>query len=185
MFFKKFYLLFMYMKRVYCWLLAVMMIMCPFFSLVSAVDSDPFVLIPEAKDPNYWTEKVDKLTNPNTDAGKKFWNAYNVFAGQYTGKKNSEVQCDIGSMLSSGIVTRDTILCLLIRIVKFVANMALIVWSAMIIYAGYLYTISALSGTSVDETSQANEAIKNAAIGIVIVTFSYAIQRIVTQAFLS
>lgn len=50
-----------------------------------------------------------------------------MFAGQYTGKKNSEVQCDIGAMLSSGIVTRDTILCLLIRIVKFVANMALIV----------------------------------------------------------
>lgn len=55
----------------------------------------------------------------------------------------------------------------------------------MIIYAGYLYTISALSGTSVDETSQANDAIKNAAIGVVIVTFSYAIQRIVTQAFLT
>jgi hypothetical protein len=63
--------------------------------------------------------------------------------------------------------------------------MALIVWSAMIIYAGYLYTITAMSGVSVDETGKANDAIKNAALGIVIVVFSYAIQRIVTQAFLS
>lgn len=55
----------------------------------------------------------------------------------------------------------------------------------MIIYAGYLYTVSALSATSVDKTSEANDAVKNAAIGIVIVVFSYAIQRIVTQAFLS
>ena len=88
-------------------------------------------------------------------------------------------------MLSSGIVTRDTILCLLVRVVKFIANMALIVGSAMIIYAGYLYTISAISGSSMDDTSQANDAVKNAIIGIVIVTFSYAIQRIVTQAFLT
>gem|GEM_PF-5120984 len=55
----------------------------------------------------------------------------------------------------------------------------------MIIFAGYLYTISALSGTSADKTSEANDAIKNAIIGIVIVVFSYAIQRIVTQAFLT
>jgi len=100
-------------------------------------------------------------------------------------ESSAEFGCDLGAMLSSGIVTWDTILCLLIRIVKFVANMSLIVGSAMIIYAGYLYTISALSGTSVDESSKANEAIKNAAIGVVIVTFSYAIQRIVTEAFLS
>lgn len=63
--------------------------------------------------------------------------------------------------------------------------MALVVWAAMIIYAWYLYTITAITGSSVDETSQANDAIKNAAIGITIVIFSYAIQRIVTQAFLS
>ena len=88
-------------------------------------------------------------------------------------------------MLSSGIVTRDTILCLVVRLVKFIANMALIVGSLMIIYAGYLYVTTALSGSSADSTSKANEAVKDAMIGVTIVVFSYAIQRIVTQAFLS
>jgi hypothetical protein len=152
----------------------------------AADPKDPFVLIPEAKTP--YAGDVDKLTNPNTAEWKKFWNAYNTIAEKYLKKDETTKEtltCDLGAMLSSGIVTWDTILCLLIRIVKFIANMALVVGSAMIIYAGYLYTISALSATSVDKTSEANDAVKNAAIGIVIVVFSYAIQRIVTQAFLS
>jgi len=80
------------------------------------------------------------------------------------------------------VVTRDTILLMLIQVVKFIANMALVVGAAMIIYAGYIYVMAVYAG---DNTSKANEAIKDAALGIVIVIFSYAIQRIVTQAFLS
>lgn len=174
------------MRRVCIGLIALLIGSLSFFSMASAVDKDPFILIPEAKD-EWYTSKVDQLTDPNTNAGKEFRNAYNKFGDEYMDSKESSAEfgCDLWAMLSSGIVTWDTIICLLIRIVKFVANMALIVGSAMIIYAGYLYTISALSGTSVDETSKANEAIKNAALGVVIVTFSYAIQRIVTEAFLS
>lgn len=71
---------------------------------------------------------------------------------------------------------------MLIQVVRFVANMALVVGSAMVIYAGYLYVMSVYAG---DQTSKANEAVKDAAIGIVIVIFSYAIQKIVSQAFLS
>lgn len=153
------------------------------FSLAWAADSSPFVLIPEAKD-NYGTT-VDNLTDITKAEGKKFRNAYNTKADGYIGKKDSETQCDLWSMLGSGIVTWDTILCLLIRIVKFVANMWLVVGAGTIIYAWYLYAISALSGTSVDDTSKANDAIKSVAIGIVIITFSYAIQRIVSQAFLT
>jgi hypothetical protein len=88
-------------------------------------------------------------------------------------------------MLSSGVVTRDTLLCLIVRLVKFITNMALVVGSAMIIYAGYLYVVAAISGGSVDDTSKAQEAVKDAMIGVVIVVFSYALQRIVTQAFLN
>lgn len=66
--------------------------------------------------------------------------------------------------------------------VKFIANGALIVGAAMVVYAGYLYVSSVYAG---DQSGKANDAIKNAVIGIVIVIFSYAIQRIVTQAFLT
>jgi hypothetical protein len=174
------------MKRFLLGLSASILLWLSFLSSTFAAVQDPFVLIPEAKDEEFY-ENVDKLTDPNTDEGKEFRNAYNSIWDEYATSDDSSPQfwCDLGAMLSSGIVTWDTILCLLVRIVKFVANMALIVGSAMIIYAGYLYTITAMSGVSVDETWKANDAIRNAAIGIVIVVFSYAIQRIVTQAFLS
>ncbi len=168
---------------VVCFVLSLMSVVFSNSVFATNSESDPFVLIPKAKE-KYWTD-VDKLTDPNKT--KKFWNDYNTKADAYMADNVSSWRygCDLGAMLSSGIVSRDTILCLLIRVVKFVANMALVVWSAMIIYAGYLYWVTARSGSSVDETGKANDAIKNAIIGICIVIFSYAIQRIVTQAFLS
>ena len=51
----------------------------------------------------------------------------------------------------------------------------------MIIYAGYLYVASVFAG---DSTGKANSAIKYAFIGITVVIFSYAIVRIVINAFL-
>lgn len=150
---------------------------------VYAVSDDPFVLIPAAKD-TYETT-VDKLTTPTKE--KKFRKDYNAYGDKLA---NDDVTakrfwCDLGAMLSSGVVTRDTLLCLIVRLVKFITNMALVVGSAMIIYAGYLYVVAAISGGSVDDTSKAQEAVKDAMIGVVIVVFSYAIQRIVTQAFLN
>lgn len=49
---------------------------------------DPFVLIPKAKTESYGQD-VDKLTNPNTPEGKKFWNAYNTTAKKYLEKDES------------------------------------------------------------------------------------------------
>lgn len=141
----------------------------------AANSDDPFVLIPEAESKENAANTVDLLANPAGD-GKRFWKAYNAYGDMFTEEK------DLGGSLASGVVTRDTILLMLIQVVKFIANMALVVGAAMIIYAGYIYVMSVYAG---DNTTKANEAIKDAAIGVVIVVFSYAIQRIVTQAFLS
>ena len=179
------------MKLLLWWLMIFFCLWLTVFH-VNAADQakeDPFVLIPKAQT-TWFADDVDNLTNLKAKESKTFRKSYNDTADEYLNanpknKSSTRLWCDLWSMLASGIITRDTILCFLIRVVKFVANMALVVWSAMIIYAWYLYTITAITGSSVDETSQANDAIKNAAIGIVVVIFSYAIQRIVTQAFLT
>lgn len=176
------------MKLFLWWLMVLFCLWLTIFH-VNATDAskeNPFVLIPKAQTP-WYAKDVDNLTDLKAKESKTFRKTYNDTADKYLNANvsSSRLWCDLWSMLSSWIITRDTILCFLIRVVKFVANMALVVWAAMIIYAWYLYTITAITGSSVDETSQANDAIKNAAIGITIVIFSYAIQRIVTQAFLS
>lgn len=78
-------------------------------------------------------------------------------------------------------MNRDTIFLFLAQIVRVLSNMALVIGSAMIIYAGYLYISSVYTG---DNAAKANEAIKRAIIGIIVVIFSYAIIRILVSAFL-
>lgn len=109
---------------------------------------------------------------------KDFWKEYNKYWETYAWQKEKD---GLWKMLASGIVTWDTILILLTRVIKFIANAALVFGSAMFIYAWYLYVASALAW---DHTWKANDAIKNAVIWVVIVIFSYAIQKIVVQWFL-
>lgn len=143
-------------------------------TLVSAWNADDsFVLIPEAKN-DWWVQDVQNLQKIKKD--KDFWTDYNTAWDNYAWDK------DVGSQMASWIITRDTILLLVVRIVKFVSNAALVVGSLMVIYAWYLYVMSAIAW---DQTSQANEAIKDAIIGIVVVIFSYAIQKLVIEAFLA
>lgn len=133
---------------------------------------DSFVLIPEADDDGRVEDVKDlQVLKPDKD----FWTDYNKYWDWYAKDKN------LGSQIASWVVTRDTILLLVTSIVKFVSNAALVVWSLMVIYAWYLYIMSAIAW---DQTSKANEAIKDAVIWIVLVIFSYAIQAFVIQAFL-
>ena len=142
-----------------------------FFALVPvfAADSkDVLVIIPEAEED--FGKKVEEL-------GKQEWGD---FFDKYDAAAK-DLEGDVGAQIGSGIMNRNTIIALLGNIVKFVANAALIVGAAMVIYAWYLYVASAFSG---DHTWKANDAIKYAVMGIVVVIFSYAILRFAIQAFL-
>lgn len=155
------------------WWLLVWVLSFSVFPVVVAWNADDsFVLIPEAENDS-WVEDVKDLQTLKPD--KDFWTDYNKYWNKYAKDK------DLWTQIASWVVTRDTIMLLVTRIVKFVSNAALVVWSLMVIYAGYLYILSAISG---DQAGKANEAIKDAVIGIVLVIFSYAIQAFVIEAFL-
>lgn len=159
------------MKKITCIMLVLLALWQTMFVSAQNGADDPFVLIPEAKD--------------SQTAGNDAWNLWNKWAsGEFRELYNESAEWmndDVWWQLASGIMNRDTILLILGRVVTFLANGALVVWSWMIIYAWYLYVLSVFAG---DYTSQANEAIKWAIIGIVIVIFAYAILRLVIHAFL-
>jgi hypothetical protein len=129
-----------------------------------------FNIIPEAK--SSYPDAVDRLWDPKKWG---FWNVYQYFWESFD-KKN-----DVGSSFASGIFTWDTILLFVIRIGNRVANVALVAGAACVIYAGYLYVLSAFS---VDKTTDANDAIKYAAIGILVIMMSYGFMRILIAMFL-
>lgn len=162
--------MFIEMKKVLSVLLVMMYLGLSFVPFISLAVDDPFVLIPKAKDEHYG-DAVKELWNV-TEAGK-FWGKYDT--------KAKEMKKDLGAQMGSGIMNRDTILSLLGRVVIFIANTALVVGAAMVIYAGYLYASHIFSWA---DASSANNAIKYAIIGIVVVIFSYTILRLVIHAFL-
>ncbi len=144
---------------------------------VHAADPGSFEIFPKASSVNeagnnIYGQYVEELgKNKKAD----FWKVYNDRADEFSNSK------DIWSQFASWIMNRDTIFLFLAQIVRVLSNMALVIGSAMIIYAGYLYISSVYTG---DNAAKANEAIKRAIIGIIVVIFSYAIIRILVSAFL-
>ncbi len=156
------------MKKISKFFLVWIYLALSFIPLLSVAQDDPFVLIPKWKG---YQKEVVELGKPK-NSGSSSWRT----------KYNEEADgMELWDQLWSGIMNRNTILMLLNKIVIFIANSALVVGAAMVIYAWYLYTSHVFSWA---DASTANNAIKYAIIGIVVVIFSYTILRFVLHAFL-
>lgn len=137
-----------------------------FTPVVFAVENN-FEIIPESK------------TNVSTDveevgkAGGHVRDTLNQKAKKYEGSG------DVGAQFASGAFTWNTILNYVVYLVRFISQIALVIGAFMIIRAGYKYAAAAFTGKPAG-----SEDIKNAIIGILIVVFSYAIIKILTEAFL-
>lgn len=106
------------------------------------------------------------------------WDEYNKAANDLQATK------DLWAQMASGIFTRDTLLDYLAYLIKFLSEVGIFVWACFIVYAGYLYATSIFNSDS-GATSKGNTAIKNAIIWVLVITFSYAIMKAITAAFLT
>ena len=77
-------------------------------------------------------------------------------------------------------MTWDTLLDYAAYLVRFLSQVGLFIGAVMIIWAGYQYATAVFSGSA-----PSNDPIKNAIVGILVITFSYALIRIATRMFLS
>jgi hypothetical protein len=84
--------------------------------------------------------------------------------------------------MASWIMTRDTLLDYMVYLVKFLSQLWLLFWASMIIYAWYIYASSIFRWW---DASKWKTAISRAIIWVVIITFSYAIMKLLTSAFLT
>lgn len=159
-----------------------------FWSLVGAVETE-FELIPDVTDKQAEEERkdaVELLSKPweKWIVSDNFAEIYNQKAKSFddTDKKGKIKECSgLWAQLASGIMNRDTILCIAAQVVRFITNMAMVVWAAMIIYAGYMYATAVFNWGN---AAKWWEAIKRAIVGIVVVIFSYAILNLLINAFL-
>lgn len=135
--------------------------------------NNSFQIIPESKNVKSGTEAVKELTNLQWD--KNFRNEYN--------KKAEENKNDLGQQIQTGIFSRNSILDIGVYILRFVMQIALVIGAAMIIKSGYTYALAAMWAQ--DKPEEVSKPIKNALIGLFIISISYTIIQLLQMAFLN
>ncbi len=138
----------------------------PFFSLTSIfADNNDWTIIPKGSG------------NKAGTISKKIWNkAWQVWK---TYKKESK-NISVWNAFASGVFSWDTIFKFLKHIAKVLSEIWLVIWAAMIIYAGYKYASGVFTW---DASKWWKDAIKWAIYGILIIIFSYAIMKILLAMF--
>lgn len=123
-------------------------------------------IIPEAKNPQeLWTvvECVGGIGGPECQKWD-LWDRYN----------KEEKKIDIWGWIASGLFSWDKLLEYLSYIIKFASQLGILIGTFMIIFTGYKYVMAAFWWKS----NPGAWKIKDAIIGILIITFSYAIMRV-------
>ncbi len=173
------------MKKLFIMIPILLSIVSISFAQGWSQDDPAFELLPEATDWDAVKNDVKELWEVNSS--KNFSELYNKKARELwenTWTWNLKKDCSwLGNQFASWIMNRDTILCLATQIVRFVSNMAMVVWALMIIYAWYIYAMSVFNSDAFGVWKW-HEAIKRAIIGIVVVILSYAIINFFIEAFL-
>jgi len=85
----------------------------------------------------------------------------------------------LADKLAAGMINWDVLLDYVVYIIRFMSQIGLLIGAVMIIYAGYIYASSVFTGK--DGTMK---PVINAIIGVVVITFSYAIMKILTNMFI-
>lgn len=134
--------------------------------------SNNFFIIPNE------TNEAEVLSGVRSvsSGGGTVWDRYNQQADTWWN--------NLWNQFASGIMTWDTLIRYVVYLVRFLSQIALVIWAVMIIYAGYIYATGIFT-SSWDGASEGNKAIRYAIEWIVVVASAYAIMRILTSAFLS
>ena len=159
-------------KKIVFWLLISFILSIPTFASLANTRNDLHI-IPETQES---TEELDKKVKDIAKNPGKVLEIYNNKADELAQKG------DLGSAFTTGIFNRDLILLYIAYLVQFLSQLGMLIWGIMVVYAGYLYAGSIFGFSNIPQTKT---AIKNAITGILVISFSYAILKILTSMFIS
>lgn len=88
-------------------------------------------------------------------------------------------ELSVEDQLATGIMNWDTLFNYVVYLIKFLSQIGMLIGTIMLIYAGYQYATQIFWG----EPKKGSNAVKNALLGIIVITFSYAIMKAFTAMF--
>ena len=165
-------------KRLFSMILSIIILWCstvPAFAWSTVNTPNKLHIIPEASDvdPNKAAEIVEEIGN--TD---KTWSVIEKY-----NKKAEEIskKWDLWMAFQTGVMDWNTLINYVVYLMRFLNQVGLLIWSVMILYAGYLY-----AGTIFGfwDPNKGKNAIKNAIIWVLIIVFSFAIWKGLESLFL-
>lgn len=144
----------------------------PTFASLAGTRNDLHI-IPESQENN---ENLNKAVKDIAASPGQVIDKYNETASGFSQK------WDLGSAFATGIFNWDMALLYIAYLIQFLSQLGMLIGGLMILFAGYKY-----AGTIFDfwDASGAKSAIENAIKWILIITFSYAILKILTSMFIS
>lgn len=123
-------------------------------------------IIPETETDNDYDDKAASIVKLVwDDDGRSVNDRYNEQA------KDILDDWDIWLAFETGVMNWDILLSYVAYVIRFINQLWILIWSIMILYAGYQYATSIFWW----KVSNWNNAIKNAIIWIIVIVFSYAI----------
>lgn len=160
-------------------------------SITFAVNNNQFHILPEAENKT----NVQKITKIVSDGKIYSWATeksmgeevkyddeefvtWSSVMERYQKIANSH-DYTLSEKMAAWVIDWNSILEYLIYVIRFLSQVGILIWAWMVIYAGYLYAISAFW-----QSWGWWEKAKNAIIWVVVITFSYAIMKLLTAAFL-
>ena len=115
----------------------------------------------------------DELTSSSNN--KSFWEAYNKKAESFWSSTNEW----LAKQMATGVMNWDTIIAYSASIITFISNLWLVAGAWFIIVSWYQYAMS-IFGSKPDKWA----AIKNAFIGIAVISMSYGLFRLLANVFI-
>lgn len=141
---------------------------------------DDFYIIPEATwKPKQAIDHVKKVMECTNEGGvyTPVWECYN--------KELQTIESEGGNVLwyqlATGIISWKWVLFYIAYLIRFLAQMGMVIGAAMIIYTGYKYAISALKGEAAPGLSN---LLVNILLWLFLITASYGILKLITTTFL-
>lgn len=123
-------------------------------------------IIPETETDNDYDDKAASIVELVwDDDGRSVNDRYNEQA------KDILDDWDIWLAFETGVMNWDILLSYVAYVIRFINQLWILIWSIMILYAGYQYATSIFWWN----VSNWKNAIKNAIIWIIVIVFSYAI----------
>lgn len=135
--------------------------------------NNSFQIVPEADN----TQKADEISRGliNIKPEEDFWDKYNSGA--------ESLDKDLWGQIRSGVFSWNSVLAIGAYILRFIMQISLVIGAFMVIKSWYEYAMTAWWVKDGDK--HFHSAIKNALIGLLVISLSYTIIKLLQMAFLS